>query len=134
LTPPSSNSKFGSVDGSYNDFLEQNLSRELENARLVRLLIKLGFVDSRLDPDELTLDPASQEKSFVRLFREYLFQQVDSAGEPVVDLAHVLACLNKLDVGTEEKIMLISRDERTCIIISYKEVCPVGWGGGANGS
>ncbi|CAO3616928.1 unnamed protein product [Mucor hiemalis] len=43
-------------------------------------------------------------------------------GVPVVDMAHVVTCLNKLDAGVEEKILLTSRDEQTSMIISYKEL------------
>ena len=32
---------------SYNDFLENELSQELENGRLVRLLCKFGFINER---------------------------------------------------------------------------------------
>ena len=32
---------------SYNDFLETDLSKELENGRLVRLMMKLGFINER---------------------------------------------------------------------------------------
>lgn len=31
----------------YNDSFENELSRELENGRLVRLLIKMGFINER---------------------------------------------------------------------------------------
>jgi PAB-dependent poly(A)-specific ribonuclease subunit 3 len=40
----------------------------------------------------------------------------------VVDLGHVLTCLNKLDAGSDERITLISRDEQSCYIVSYKEL------------
>lgn len=40
----------------------------------------------------------------------------------MVDLSHILTNLNKLDVGSEEKIMLTSRDEQSCLIVSYREV------------
>ncbi len=43
-------------------------------------------------------------------------------GRPVVNLTHVLACLNKLDAGTDERIMLVSRDEQSCLVVSYREV------------
>lgn len=28
----------------------------------------------------------------------------------------------KLDAGTEEKIMLVARDEQSCLVVTYKEV------------
>ena len=40
----------------------------------------------------------------------------------MTDLSHVLTQLNKLDSGVEEKLMLVSRDEGSCLIVSYREV------------
>ena len=37
-------------------------------------------------------------------------------------MMHVLSCLNKLDAGTEERLMLVSRDEQSCLVVSYREV------------
>lgn len=104
------------------DQLTSDLSRELENARLVRLMTKLGLVNERPEYD---LDPRwseSGERYFLKLFRDYVFHMVDAQGDPVVDLGHVLTSLNKLDAGSDEKITLISRDEQSCFIVSYKEV------------
>jgi len=38
-----------SADDSYNDMLESELSGEVENGRLVRLMIKLGFINERAE-------------------------------------------------------------------------------------
>ncbi|KAI8814008.1 hypothetical protein BJ742DRAFT_849292 [Cladochytrium replicatum] len=106
----------------YNDLLEADLGRELENGRIVRLLCKLGFINER---PEFELDPHWSEtgdRYLLKLFRDYVFHQVDENGNSVVDMAHVMACLNKLDAGVEEKIMLMSRDEQSCLIVSYKEL------------
>ncbi|KAG9966631.1 PAB-dependent poly(A)-specific ribonuclease subunit pan3, partial [Aureobasidium melanogenum] len=123
------------------DSLTSNLSRELENARLVRLLTKLNMI---LERPEATLtsnaanpnQPAAPhslnhtssawsetgERYYLKLFRDYVFHQVDADGRPVLDLGHILTCLNKLDAGIEEKIMLVSRDEQNCFVVSYREV------------
>ncbi|GJJ68070.1 PAB-dependent poly(A)-specific ribonuclease subunit 3 [Entomortierella parvispora] len=105
-----------------NDVLESDLSRELENGRLVRLMMKFGFINER---PEFDMDPAWSEtgdRYIIKLFRDYVFHQVDEAGLPVLDVAHVLTCLNKLDAGVEEKIVLMSRDELSCLIVSYREI------------
>lgn len=34
----------------------------------------------------------------------------------------MLTCLNKLDAGTDEKVMLVARDEQSCLVVSYKEI------------
>ena len=123
------------------DSLTSNLSRELENARLVRLLTKLNMVlerpettlsSSTANPNQPaaphTLNHTSSawsetgERYYLKLFRDYVFHQVDADGRPVLDLGHVLTCLNKMDAGIEEKIMLVSRDEQNCFVVSYREV------------
>ncbi|KAJ5385505.1 Zinc finger CCCH-type [Penicillium concentricum] len=104
------------------DQLTSDLGRELENGRLVRLISKLGLINER---PEYELDQRwseSGERYFLKLFRDYVFHSVDSQGDAVTDLAHIITCMNKLDAGTEEKIHLISRDEQSCLIVSYKEV------------
>ncbi|KAF9356856.1 PAB-dependent poly(A)-specific ribonuclease subunit 3 [Mortierella sp. AD094] len=105
-----------------NDILESDLGRELENGRLTRLLMKFGFINER---PEFDMDPAWSEtgdRYIIKLFRDYVFHQVDEAGLPVLDVAHVLTCLNKLDAGVDEKIVLMSRDELSCLIVSYREI------------
>lgn len=40
----------------------------------------------------------------------------------MVDMGHMLACLNKLDVGVEERIMLVSRNEATVMVVTFREM------------
>ncbi|TPX34253.1 hypothetical protein SmJEL517_g03044 [Synchytrium microbalum] len=106
----------------YNDMLEGELGRELENGRLVRLMSKLSFINER---PEFDLDPRWSEtgdRYLLKLFRDYVFHQVDDNGRPLLDIGHVITCLNKLDVGIDEKVMLMSRDQQTILIVSYKEL------------
>jgi hypothetical protein len=45
------------------------------------------------------LDPSwseSGDRYLLKLFRDYVFHQVDESGAPVVNLAHVISCLNKV--------------------------------------
>ena len=37
-------------------------------------------------------------------------------------LRFMLACLNKLDVGVEEKIALVARGETNVLVVSYREL------------
>ncbi|GIK04710.1 PAB-dependent poly(A)-specific ribonuclease subunit 3 [Aspergillus viridinutans] len=104
------------------DQLTSDLGRELENGRLVRLMTKLNFVNERPEYEHDRQWSENGERYFLKIFRDYVFHQVDAQGDPVVDLGHVISCLNKLDAGTEEKITLISRDEQSCFIVSYKEL------------
>lgn len=80
----------------YTDILEEDLSREMENGRLFRLLVKLGFINER---PEFDLDPMWSEtgdRYLLKLFRDYVFHQVYEDGNPVLDYAHVVDCLNKV--------------------------------------
>ncbi|KAI0351598.1 hypothetical protein OH77DRAFT_1429419 [Trametes cingulata] len=104
------------------DRLEGELMSELENGRLVRLLCKFGFINERPEHNHETRWSETGDRYIVKLFRDYVFHQVDELGRPVVNLTHVLTCLNKLDAGTDERIMLVSRDEQSCLVVSYREV------------
>lgn len=105
----------------HTDALESSLEREMENGRLFRLLLKLEHTVHMPN----FADPASLEavhRHLLQLYTEHLFDQVRSDGETVVDLAHVVESLNKLDAGTEEKLLLMGRDEKIVLITSYKEL------------
>eukprot|EP00042_Codosiga_hollandica_P056886 m.830153 g.830153 ORF g.830153 m.830153 type:complete len:143 (-) comp59452_c0_seq17:283-711(-) len=62
------------------------------------------------------------DRYILSLFRPYLFNQVTPAQTPWLDLAHVVQCLNKLDVGSHERVTLVSADERNIILVSYSEL------------
>lgn len=71
---------------------------ELENGRFVRLLAKFNFINER---PEFARDPRWSEtgdRYIVKLFRDYVFHQLDEHGRPVVNLSHVLTCLNKVAI------------------------------------
>ena len=105
-----------------NDQLNTELNRELENSRILRLLMKLNFINERPEYEHDRQWSENGERYFLKLFRDYVFHQVDAQGHPVTDLAHVLTCLNKLDAGIEEKVTLTSRDEQSCFVVSYREL------------
>lgn len=111
-------------DGMENatDYFEANLTKEVENSRLVRLLAKLDVISER--PEFLKDGSWSEtgERYPVKLFKDFVFHQVDKNGKPVVDLAHIINCLNKLDAGVDENVLLVSPDEMTCLIMSYKQL------------
>lgn len=104
------------------DTLTSALSRELENGRIVRLLTKLGFINERPEYEHNAQWAETGERYYLKLFRDYVFHQVDAQGHPVTDLAHVLTCLNKLDAGSDEKITLVTRDEQSVLVVSYREL------------
>lgn len=100
------------------DYYESQLLSEVENGRLFRLMAKINYVADRRPQDS----ELSGSLLVINLFRDFIFQTCNEFGKPVVDLSKVLTNLNKLDVGVDEKILLISREEDSCIIVSYKEV------------
>ncbi|CAE7146085.1 unnamed protein product [Rhizoctonia solani] len=104
------------------DVLESELSRELENGRLVRLLCKFGFINERPEFDHDPRWAETGDRYIIKLFRDHVFHQIDARGKPVLNLTHVFVNLNKLDAGSEERLMLVSRDERNCLVVSYKEI------------
>eukprot|EP00164_Ancoracysta_twista_P005483 GFYU01007519.1.p1 GENE.GFYU01007519.1~~GFYU01007519.1.p1 ORF type:complete len:722 (-),score=117.90 GFYU01007519.1:43-2208(-) len=104
------------------DVLENELAREMENGRISRLLIRLGFVNERPEYD---MDPQWSEtgdRYLLKLFRDYAFHQVNENGDPVIDYGHVVETLNKLDAGVQEKVCLMSRDEKSVLVVSYKDL------------
>lgn len=104
------------------DSLTSELYREVENGRLVRLLLKLGSVNERHEYDS---DPAwseNGERYTLKLFRDYVFHRVDEHGHPVLDMGHMLRALNKLDAGTGEMVRLTSRDGEADFIVTYAEL------------
>ncbi|THH07581.1 hypothetical protein EW145_g3287 [Phellinidium pouzarii] len=104
------------------DSLEGELMGELENARLVRLLCKFGFINERPEFDRDPRWSETGDRYIIKLFRDYVFHSVDENGNPVMNLGHVLTNLNKLDAGSDERLMLVSRDEQSCLVVTYREV------------
>lgn len=104
------------------DVIHSEFSREVENGRLFRLMAKLNFINERPDFDHDRQWSENGERYLLKMFRDYVFHQVDAQGRPVVDLGHVLTCLNKLDAGIDERVTLVSRDEQSVFVVSYKEL------------
>ncbi|XP_039212816.1 PAN2-PAN3 deadenylation complex subunit PAN3 isoform X2 [Crotalus tigris] len=105
-----------------NDVIEEDLAKEVQNGRLFRLLAKLGTINER---PEFQKDPTWSEtgdRYLLKLFRDHLFHQMTEAGTPWIDLSHIISCLNKLDAGVPEKISLISRDEKSVLVVAYSDL------------
>ena len=58
----------------------------------------------------------------LKLFRDFVFHNFSDDGMPLLEWGHVIETLNKLDAGLEEKIMLMSRDEMSMLVVSYKDL------------
>ncbi|RKK72357.1 PAB-dependent poly(A)-specific ribonuclease subunit PAN3 [Fusarium oxysporum] len=104
------------------DKARADVMREVENGRVARLMMKLATVNERYDFNGDQNWSENGERYMLKLFRDYVFHQVDSNGNPVLDMGHMLRCMSKLDIGTEERICLTSRDEQTSFLVSYKEL------------
>lgn len=115
---------FAHLEKTYNfaDALEGELCKELDNGRLFRLMVKLGFINERPEYDFSTNWSETGDRFPLKLFRDYVFHQVDEEGNPVMDISHVVECLNKLEVGTEERVLLMSRDEKSMLVLAYKDL------------
>jgi len=104
------------------DRVDESLANEYESGRALRLLLKLGFINER---PEFGMDSRWAETGdnyILKLFRDFVFHQADGNGRPVMDLGHVVTALNKLDAADEEKIVLVSRDGRNVLVVSYADV------------
>ncbi|XP_063596077.1 PAN2-PAN3 deadenylation complex subunit pan3-like [Penaeus indicus] len=104
------------------DVYESELSKEIHNGRLFRLLTKLNTI---VDRPELNMDTAwceTGDRYMLKLFRDYVFHQVTDDGRPWLDLGHVVTVLNKLDAGSPDKICLMSHDEQNILVTSYAEL------------
>ncbi|XP_045605365.1 PAN2-PAN3 deadenylation complex subunit pan3 isoform X1 [Procambarus clarkii] len=104
------------------DAYETEISKEVHNGRLFRLLTKLNTI---VDRPQLHLDTSwceTGDRYMLKLFRDYVFHQVTDDGRPWLDLAHVVSVLNKLDAGSPDKICLMSHDEQNILVTSYAEL------------
>lgn len=107
------------AQADHSNLVESELSKEIQNGRLFRLMTKLEFV---VDRPEQKNDPRFGETGdhfLLKLLRDYIFHQSEENGEPWLDLSHVVQCLNNLDCGSPSKICLVTPDEKNVMIVSY---------------
>ncbi|KAG2086685.1 hypothetical protein BD769DRAFT_1532017, partial [Suillus cothurnatus] len=64
--------------------LEAELMSELKNVRLVRLLHKFSFINKQPVPRW----SETGDRYVIKLFRDYVFHQVDGNGNPVINLSY----------------------------------------------
>uniref|UniRef100_A0A4W5P3C8 PAN2-PAN3 deadenylation complex subunit PAN3 n=1 Tax=Hucho hucho TaxID=62062 RepID=A0A4W5P3C8_9TELE len=105
-----------------NDVIEEDLAKEVQNGRLFRLLAKLGTINERPEFQKDHTWSETGDRYLLKLFRDHLFHQVTDAGTPWIDLSHIVSCLNKLDAGVPEKISLVSRDEKSVLVVTYSDL------------
>jgi len=112
---------FDELEHSYtsNQLMLRHLSNELGSCQMLRVLLILCATFAG-ETNKLWSDQRS--RNLLTLFFQFVFNQVDSRGSPVVNYGHVVACLNKLEVRSHERILLTSQDGRTVIVSSYCEI------------
>lgn len=105
------------------DLFLSECGKEVHNGRLMKLLMKLNFVIGGCN-DLSNEWSDSGEKFPLRLFFNYLFNQVDENNRPRVDWGHVYHALNKLDSGSEDLVQLISMDGSNSymFVVSYRDL------------
>jgi len=106
------------------DYWEKELRKELEAGRLFRLCAKLGIIADRPEFGMNTRRGEQGERYFLKLFRDHVFHRNNEDGTPIVDLAHTIDSLIKLDVGSPEPVLLTfaGRSEKTLTVLSYEEL------------
>jgi len=104
------------------DCFEEELKKEVDNGRLVRLLSKIGSIVDRPSCGSDHNWAETGDRYVVKLFRDYLFHQVDEESRPVLDIGHIADSLAKVDVGVRERILLMSRDGSALLVLSYADI------------
>ncbi|XP_069364773.1 PAN2-PAN3 deadenylation complex subunit PAN3 isoform X4 [Maniola hyperantus] len=104
------------------DAFEEQLAREADNGRLMRILVKMGVVNERPELNMDTTWAETGDRYMLKLFRDHLFHSVTPDGRPWLDQAHLACALNNLDGGTQAKVVLMSRDEQSILVVSYAEL------------
>lgn len=102
-----------------NDTLHGALGVTHASSRLLRTIVKLSQVTER---PEHCGDPSwaeTGERYSLKLFRDFVFHQVDEQGRPVLDVGHVVESLSRLDVADGTPVMLSSRDGENLLVASY---------------
>lgn len=98
------------------------LSKELENGRIARILLKLGTINERGDFAGTPNWSETGDRFQLKLYRDYVFHQQDADGKPSLSLGHMINSLNKLDAGIDEPVILSTRDNETVFIPTYREL------------
>ena len=115
---------FDELDATYskNDKLRYELGRDIEAARIARLMMKMAIINDRPEYLDRQKWPETEARYITKLFRDFVFHQVDQNGNPVQDLGHIMESLGKVDAGTDESICLASPDNGTVMLMTFSEV------------
>ena len=106
--------------------MAEQLRAEAGHGRMLRTLARLSAVTER-PPSE---DDGVRDRRWcesgdcyvLSLFRDYVFHQPAADGSPLLDWGHVAECLAKLDAGVPEKVLLLSRDGASMLVVTFADV------------
>jgi len=105
---------------NYQSSLEGQLGAEISNGRMFRLLVKLVTVIDR--PLEEVEWSSTGDRYPLMLFRDFVFHSLLAPSVPQLDWGFVVEQLMKLDIGSEEKICLSSRDGDNVLVCQYSDL------------
>ena len=100
------------------DGLETRLASEYDNGRLLKMCS--SCVGRRPEYQMNERWSETGDRYMLKLFRNYLFHQVDEEGAPVTDVGHMVHSLNKLDAGDPEQMLLASPDGESVLVVASR--------------
>lgn len=106
----------------YADALLGELGTEADNGRLLRLCVRLSAVTERPEHEGDPQWSETGDRYLLKLFRDFVFHQMDEEGRPILDWGHMIEALNKLDAAVPEQVLLLSRDEMSMLVVSYADI------------
>ena len=108
------------------DALAEQLRAEAGHGRMLRALSRLSAVTERPPSNDDGVHDRrwceSGDCYVLSLFRDYVFHQPAADGSPLLDWGHVAECLAKLDAGVPEKLLLLSRDGASMLVVTFADV------------
>lgn len=110
---------------SGHDILSHELRKTVDMVRLNKIMMKLSSIVDRPSLLNDTRWSNTGDRYILQLFRDYVFFQTEAAadgGRPFLDAGHITDCLSKVDVGSFEPVMLMSRDNQSIIVTNYNDI------------
>lgn len=65
------------------------------------MICRVGYTEGYIANSRFELDPRwsdTGDRYILKLFRDYVFHSISVDGSPILDLSHVLTCLNKVNI------------------------------------
>lgn len=104
------------------DAIMTEYRKGVDLGRTLDVLLKVNAVVDRPSLFEDWRWAMTGDRFIVSLFRDYMFFQQNEFGSPVVDVGHTVDALTKVDAGSTESVMLMSRDGASVLVVSYLDI------------